>query len=144
MRDDDTVSWKIAPLSSYEDGFFKDAEFTDCFTCFVDPSNYEQAPGWMLRNLLVLVKRRWGLTKVQILRYRDGPSPRECGRSIVVTLRLKISQLPDGGPKDDRMPKVTGWERNPSGKLTGRMVDLTEHLDPKRYNYTGQFISAQC
>ncbi|KAL4768358.1 hypothetical protein BDW60DRAFT_197636 [Aspergillus nidulans var. acristatus] len=132
VPDDDTVSWRIAPLSSYEDGFFKDAEFTDCFTCFVDPSNYEEAPGWMLRNLLVLVKRRWGLTKVQILRYRDGLSPRDCGRSIVVTLGLKTSQLPDGGAKDDHMPKVTGWERSPSGKLTGRIVDLTEHLDPKR------------
>ncbi|EAA62008.1 hypothetical protein AN7428.2 [Aspergillus nidulans FGSC A4] len=125
MRDDDTVSWKIASLSSYEDGFFKHAEFADCFTCFVDPSNYEEAPGWMLRNLLVLVKRRWGLTKVQILRYRDGPSPRDCGRSIVVTLRLKTSQLPDGGVKDDRMPKVTGWERNPSADQS---VDLNLKL----------------
>ncbi|KAL4746772.1 hypothetical protein BDW72DRAFT_210161 [Aspergillus terricola var. indicus] len=132
VQDDDRVSWKIAPLSSYEDGFFKGAEFADCFTCFVDPSNYEEAPGWMLRNLLLLVKRRWGLTKVQILRYRDGPSPQDWGRSIAVTLRLKTSQLPDSRAKDDHMPKVTGWERSPSGKLTGRIVDLTEHLDPKR------------
>ncbi|KAL5040900.1 hypothetical protein BDW71DRAFT_192880 [Aspergillus fruticulosus] len=132
VQEDHTVSWRIAPLSSYEDGFFDGAEFSDCFTCFVDPSNYDEAPGWMLRNLLVLVKRRWGLTKIQILRYRDGLSQRDYGRSIVIALEMKTSQLSNARAKDDRMPKVTGWERNPSGKLTGRLVDLTEHLDPKR------------
>lgn len=133
-HEDHAVSWKIAPLSSYEDGFFKGAKFEDCFTCFADPSNYEESPGWMLRNLLVLVKRRWRLTKVQILRYCHGLSQRDRGRSIAITLGMKESPLVESPANDNEMPKVTGWERNPAGKLAGRVVDLTEYLDPKRYS----------
>ncbi|KAL4901962.1 hypothetical protein BDW74DRAFT_159328 [Aspergillus multicolor] len=131
-QDSHGVVWKIAPLSSYEDGFFDNAEFADRFISFVDPSNYDEAPGWMLRNLLILVKRRWGLTETQILRYRDGQSQRGGSRSIVLTIRLRASQLLEDQAKCDSMPRVTGWERNPAGKLVGRFVDLTEHLDPKR------------
>ncbi|KAL3469464.1 hypothetical protein BJX99DRAFT_265169 [Aspergillus californicus] len=128
-------SWKIAPLLSYEAGFFEGAPFEDSFVCFVDPSNYDLAPGWMLRNLLVLVRQRWGLTKTRILRYRDGPSQRDQGRSIMVTLELKAPQQLQAIQShnvNNGMPKVTGWERNPAGKLVGRFVDLTEYLDPKR------------
>jgi ubiquitin-like modifier-activating enzyme ATG7 len=57
-----------------------------------------------------------------------------------MTLALKGS----GAPKPieicdakDELPKVTGWERNPAGKLAGRFVDLTEYLDPKRYRNPG-------
>ena len=128
-------SWKIAPLSAYEDGFFDGSQFEDRYVCFADPSNYDHAAGWMLRNLLVLIKRRWGLDKTQVLRYRDGPS--KYGRSVVMTLESK-SRAAESSPVpqdvQDPMPKVTGWERNPAGKLTGRMVDLTEYLDPKRYS----------
>ncbi|KAK5202374.1 Autophagy protein 7, partial [Exophiala xenobiotica] len=30
------------------------------------------------------------------------------------------------------MPKVVGWERNAANKLSGRMADLTEYMDPKK------------
>lgn len=132
--------WTIAALSSYESGFFEGAKPEDCFICFVDPSNYAIAPGWMLRNLLVLVKHRWGLDRVQILRYRDIHSMRDKCRSTVTTLESKTS--PDSRstqPSLKPMPKVTGWERNPEGKLTGRMIDLTEYLDPKRYDLTSVY-----
>ncbi|KAL2844300.1 hypothetical protein BJY01DRAFT_189073 [Aspergillus pseudoustus] len=131
----DSASWKIAPLSSFENGFFRDATPEDCFTCFVDPSNYDEAPGWMLRNLLILAKRRWGVSKIQILRYREGLSHRGHGRSLVMTLALKESETSkpaESRDTNDELPKVTGWERNPTGKLAGRFVDLTEYLDPKR------------
>lgn len=141
-HEDYPIAWSIAPLSSYEDGFFGGAKFEDCFICFADPSNYEESPGWMLRNLLILVKRRWGLTKVQILRYRHGSSQRDRGRSIVITLGIKESSQAETPANDNEMPKVTGWERNPAGKLAGRIVDLTEYLDPKRYsdNRTNVFV----
>ncbi|KAL2802283.1 hypothetical protein BJX63DRAFT_426177 [Aspergillus granulosus] len=128
----DSISWKIAPLSSFEDGFFKNSAPDDCFTCFVDPSNYDEAPGWMLRNLLILARRRWGLSRIQILRYREGPSQRDHGRSLVMTLALNVPDVHELGVANDKMPKVTGWERNLAGKLAGRFVDLTEYLDPKR------------
>lgn len=127
---DPGFSWMIAPLSAYEDGFFNAVPFENCYVCFADPSNYAHAPGWMLRNLLVLVKRRWGLDRIQVLRYRDTQPKHDNGRNIVITLASE-SQGDEYGP----MPKVTGWERNPAGKLAGRMVNLTEYLDPKRYSH---------
>ena len=130
-------SWKIASLSSYENGFFKDAAFENCYVCFADPSNYDSAPGWMLRNLLVLVKQRWGLDNVQVLRHRDSHSKPDQGRSIVITLESKhphTSKTIESQQFHSPMPKVTGWERNHVGKLAGKVVDLTEYLDPKRYS----------
>lgn len=128
----DQNTWRIASLSEYENGFFNGATLENRYVCFADPSNYEKAPGWMLRNLLVLVRKRWGLNQVQILRYRDTQSKRDGGRSMVFSLQssseptkeqLQLSQL----------PKITGWERNPAGKLSGRTVSLAEYMDPTRF-----------
>ncbi|KAJ5312910.1 hypothetical protein PENANT_c049G10979 [Penicillium antarcticum] len=130
------LNWQIASLSEYENGFFNDTAAKDRYVCFADPSNYEQAPGWMLRNLLVLVRQRWGLTQVQILRYRDVHSKREQGRSMVIHLKSSGRQevQPPKAPIKEvsPLPKVTGWERNPVGKLSGRNVNLTDYMDPKR------------
>ncbi|OAX85200.1 ubiquitin-like modifier-activating enzyme ATG7 [Emergomyces africanus] len=128
-------SWKISSLSGFEAGFFHAASPEDCFICFADPSNYQDAPGWMLRNLLVLVRQRWKLDEAQILRYRDVQSKRDQGRSIVLKLRSDTTQPePDNSQigSERAMPKVTGWERNAAGKLTGRITDLTEYMDPRR------------
>jgi len=126
--------WEVASLSEYENGFFRNVAAENRFVCFADPSNYEQAPGWMLRNLLVLVKQRWGLERVQILRYRDVHSKRDQGRSLVLQLESRSqSQTPKSTSSQGPLPKVTGWERNPAGKLSGRIVNLTEYMDPKRY-----------
>ncbi|PYH47712.1 putative autophagy ubiquitin-activating enzyme ApgG [Aspergillus saccharolyticus JOP 1030-1] len=127
--------WQIACLSSFEEGFFEGFDFDECLVGFADPSNYEDAPGWPLRNLLLLAKHRWGLDKIRVLRYRDGPSGRGQCRSIVLTLELKTAQtssVANVHSPSRNMPKVTGWERNPSGRLTGRLVDLTEYMDPKK------------
>ncbi|KAJ5650026.1 Ubiquitin-like modifier-activating enzyme atg7 [Penicillium longicatenatum] len=127
--------WQVASLSEFENGFFTGAALKDRYVCFADPSNYESAPGWMLRNLLVLVKQRWGLDQVQILRYRDVHSKRDQGRSTVIRLELKPGSTP-GAVKlphaQSQVPKITGWERNPAGKLAGRIVSLTEYMDPIR------------
>lgn len=130
--------WQVASLSEFENGFFTGAALKDRYVCFADPSNYETAPGWMLRNLLVLVKQRWGLDQVQILRYRDVQSKRDQGRSTVIRLELK-STTPDAvklPQVQNQLPKITGWERNPAGKLAGRIVSLTEYMDPIRYRWT--------
>lgn len=128
-------SWAIASLSDYENGFFNDLNPEHCYLCFADPSNYDSAPGWMLRNLLVLVKQRWGLHKIQVLRYRDTNSRPDQSRSIVINL---TSSSPEAEKTNEpqnahlSLPKVTGWERNPAGKLTGKVVDLTEYMDPQK------------
>lgn len=135
--------WRVASLSEYENGFFTDVAPEDCYVCFADPSNYENAPGWMLRNLLVLVKQRWSMDQVQILRYRDVQAKRDEGRSLVIRLESR-SDLEHGKRQAQEamahMPKVTGWERNPAGKLSGRIVDLTEYMDPSRQDTGSQIL----
>ncbi|QQK43855.1 Molybdenum cofactor biosynthesis, MoeB [Penicillium digitatum] len=135
--DASNYNWQIASLSEYENGFFKNVAAEDRYFCFSDPSNYEQAPGWMLRNLLVLIKQRWGIERVQLIRYRDVHAKRDQGRSTVIQLESSSKQeaqtprsLQSQGSLP--LPKVTGWERNSTGKLAGRVVILTEYMDPKR------------
>lgn len=129
-------SWSISSLSSFDTGFFQGIAEHDCFICFADPSNYADAPGWMLRNLLILVRQRWKLCRVQILRYRDVQSRRDQARSMFTTLQSEAfhAQSTTASSNTDKdMPKVTGWERNASGKLAGRVVDLTAYMDPRRF-----------
>lgn len=127
-------NWKVSPLADYEKGFFDGSDSQDQYFAFADPSNYSNAPGWMLRNLLVLLQRRWGLQKAQILLYRDVPTKRELGRSVVVTLQLDSTQDAEAAKNlaSSEMPKITGWERNSAGKLAGRISDLTAYMDPRR------------
>lgn len=135
-------SWQISSLSAYEAGFFEGEYSEDCYICFADPSNYTEpgpvAPGWMLRNLLVLIRQRWKRDRVQILCYRDLHARREAARSVVFDMELgKATKKPDimdasAGTQPNTFPKVVGWERNTSGKLAGRLADLTEYMDPKK------------
>ncbi|RVX68929.1 Ubiquitin-like modifier-activating enzyme atg7 [Exophiala mesophila] len=139
-------TWVVSSLSSYETGFFDDVEPEDRYVCFVDPSNYTDpvAPGWMLRNLLVLVRQRWKLDQVQILAYRETHMRRDAARSVIFNLQVSDKNTKDatgaapatGSSTDSSaippLPRVVGWERNPAGKLIGRLADLTEYMDPKK------------
>lgn len=132
--------WAVSSLSAYESGFFEGEYSDDCFCCFADPSNYTSqnggaAPGWMLRNLLVLVRQKWKRDRIQVLCYRETPLKRDTARSIVYDLEIRkpkptLEPVPPAPTGD--LPKVTGWERNTAGKLSGRIVDLTEYMDPKK------------
>ena len=122
--------WIIGTLARFEEGFFADVDADDCFVGFADPSTYPQNPGWMLRNLLVLIQRRWRLKRVQILSYRDTQSRRDQANSII--MRLECASDATEVSSHEHLPKVTGWERNEHNKLNSRMVDLAEHMDPSR------------
>lgn len=117
--------------------------------CFMDPSNFPENPGWMLRNLLVLIKQRFKINRVQILCYRDTHGTRETPHSLILNLETASHPLLAGQPqaltsqladltinsaqhqeREADMPKVTGWERNPQGKLAAKTVDLSLYLDP--------------
>lgn len=126
--------WMITGLAGFESGFFKDCPAEDRFICFADPSTYPQYPGWMLRNLLVLIRQRWKLSSAQILCYRDIPSRRHEARSIILSLILGSPAGTDDGPipASNTMPKVTGWERNAAGKTVSQIRNLGEYMDPKR------------
>jgi len=129
--------WVIGSLASFERGFFDGVDPDSCFVCFADPSTYPTYPGWMLRNLLVLVSRRWNLEKVQILCYRDIQSRRDDARSIIMRLELEhatSSSIENPRSTQRELPKVTGWERNGGGKVTSKIANLGEYMDPQRYD----------
>jgi ubiquitin-like modifier-activating enzyme ATG7 len=126
----ETYNWKVSTLAGFETGFFRGSKFEDMYFCFADPSNYPNAPGWMLRNLLALLQRRWGITKIQILFYREIQSKRDIGRSLAVT--LEVDTKVTSNLASNEMPKITGWERNSAGKLAGRISDLTAYMDPRK------------
>ncbi|KEQ58879.1 ubiquitin-like modifier-activating enzyme atg-7 [Aureobasidium melanogenum CBS 110374] len=118
--------WKIGALANYETGFFNNVDPDDRYICFADPSTFETNPGWMLRNLLVLVRQRWKLDKLQIMCYRDTHARREQPHSI----SFKAESIPpsERGP----MPKITGWERDTRSRNTSRTIDMGAYMDPTR------------
>ena len=133
-------SWVAGPLGAFDEGFFEGVAKEDCFICFADPSTYPTYPGWMLRNLLVLVHKRWKLNKAQILCYRDTQSRRHEARSII--LRIESDWV--GGDEDPNLnqadqsssstPRITGWERIHTGKVVSKVANLGEYMDPQRYH----------
>ncbi len=129
-------TWAVGSLIDYERGFFEDILEEDRFVGFADPSTYPAYPGWMLRNLLVLIRRRWKLNKVQVLCYRDIHARRDEAKSIILPLVLDSDASISSAQTSsfsDHMPKVTGWERNSAGKVMSRIANLGEHMDPQRY-----------
>jgi ubiquitin-like modifier-activating enzyme ATG7 len=128
-------TWVIGSLARYEQGFFDNIHPQDCFIGFADPSTYPSSPGWMLRNLLVLMRKRWGLNKAQILCYRDVQSRRHEAKSIILTIEVDRGTPSSAASNmlriDAEIPKITGWERNHSGKM-GKTAKLGEHMDPQR------------
>ena len=130
-------TWAVGSLIDYERGFFEDIAEEDRFVSFTDPSTYPMYPGWMLRNLLLLIRRRWKLDRVQILCYRDIQARRDEAKSIILPLVLETTDASTLSAQDsllsDNMPKVTGWERNGAGKVISRIANLGEYMDPQRY-----------
>lgn len=130
--------WEVGPLADYHDGFFDGVDPDDRYVCFADPSTYPTYPGWILRNLLVLIRRRWQLQKVQILCYRDIHARRDEAQSIILRLEASDIDTPvsaSSGAESTSldMSKVTGWERNAAGKVTSKIANLGEYMDPQRY-----------
>lgn len=129
-EDDSTPIWAVSSLSAFDQGFFKNTPAEDQYISFVDPSTYPTNPGWMLRNLLVLVRQRFKLNKIQVLCYRDTHSRREHPTSII--LSLQCGDTATAIEPTTQFPKVTGWERNENAKVGIRTVDLAAYLDPTR------------
>ena len=129
--------WAIGALTDYETGFFDGVPLENRYICFADPSNYPIYPGWMLRNLLVLIRRRWNLENVRIICYRDVPARRDDAKSMI--LHLVLGATTSGVPSVQdlpslslSMPKATGWERNSAGKVMSKVANLGEYMDPQR------------
>lgn len=131
--------YEVGGLGDYErePRFFTDDVLPqDRFIAFVDPSTYDDNPGWPLRNLLVLIRKRWGLRKLRVLCYRDVHATRHTPKSLIMDLELD-DNLEDGGFENmalgDQMPKVVGWEKNESNQVRPRLLNLSAHMDPRVY-----------
>lgn len=122
--------WEVGSLRDFETGFFKDIPKEDQYISFVDPSTYPENPGWMLRNFLVLIRTRYKLNEANILCYRDIHARRHEARSFVLHLTAKLQEPASETALTSVMPKVTGWERNSAGKLSARMTNLAQYMDP--------------
>ncbi|KKK24433.1 hypothetical protein ARAM_001970 [Aspergillus rambellii] len=106
------VLWKIAPLSSYEDGSSK--EQTLRIVLLVSLTHQ------------IMMMHPAGCSGISSsLRSSAGASQKSRSCDIATDHLIVASA-------EVEMPKVTGWERNPAGKLAGRFVNLTDYLDPKR------------
>lgn len=132
-------TWAIGKLELFEKGFFNGVDKEDQLICFADPSTYDDNPGWPLRNLLVLLRQKWNLTEAQILCYRDTHMRRDQSNSIILQLKVDAAseaapttQDANARPRTPKLPKVTGWERTETGKLTSRNVDLSEYMDERK------------
>lgn len=121
-------NWQIGSLGEYEKDFFKGVPEQDQFVSFADPSTYEDHPGWPLRNLLALVRNRWKINNLQVLSYRDVQARRHEARSRIFNIKC---DAPAGSALTE-MPKVTGWERGPSGKVTSKIANLGAYMDPAK------------
>ncbi|KAI9849755.1 MAG: Autophagy protein 7 [Thelocarpon superellum] len=128
-----SFTWNVSTLAAFEQGFAEGVDPQDFFVAFADPSTYPQHPGWMLRNLLVLIRQRWGLDRVQVLCYRDVQSRRDEARSIILSFSSDPpASASTASSTPPPMPKVTGWERNKDRKLGSKTANLAEYLDPQR------------
>ena len=120
--------WVIGSLREFETGFFDQVPEEDRYVAFTDPSTYPEAPGWPLRNLLILIRHRFRLTKTKVICYRDTWAKRHEPKSVI----LPIEMDPVENMQITEMPKVTGWARSSNGKLQAQQVNLGEYMDPTR------------
>ncbi|PCD18810.1 hypothetical protein FGRA07_06563 [Fusarium graminearum] len=120
--------WEIGSLRDFETGFFDQVPEEDRYVAFTDPSTYPEAPGWPLRNFLILIRHRFRLTKTKVICYRDTWAKRHEAKSVILTIEMDPVENLD----ITEMPKVTGWARSSNGKLQAQQVNLGEYMDPAR------------
>lgn len=85
------AGWRVGALGDYELGFFEDKPdemIIERLVGFADPSTETENPGWPLRNLLVLARKRWGLNKVRVLCYKETQATRDMPRSFILPLNV--------------------------------------------------------
>ncbi|RIA85270.1 hypothetical protein C1645_782203 [Glomus cerebriforme] len=116
----------IGGLSEF-DTFFEGCDSDEKIVGFADPSSLPTNPGWPLRNLLVLLQRRWNVYKIKILCYREIPGKKDISQTCILSV-----EIPNTAKISDECPKGVGWEKNSQGKLGPRSADLAPLMDPTR------------
>lgn len=136
-----SLSLEVAPLEAY-DRLSDDVRHSSVVFGLIDPGTERFNPGWPLRNFLMLLAARWGLTHARILCFRgrllrsDGAgagalsnaqAAEAMGDSYMLEANLSGIKPGPTGP-----PDVVGWESNRQGKPAPQQVDLSSLMDPVR------------
>ncbi|XP_029832071.2 ubiquitin-like modifier-activating enzyme ATG7 [Ixodes scapularis] len=135
---DSSGALKILPLSKLNEVYESGRRF---YVGYTDPSTSEQHPGWPLRNLLGMLSRCFRGSKerkvLPLLAYRRQAREGQLwsSRSLVFSVRF-------GGDALER-PRFVGWERNATGQLGPRMVNLSGGMDPKKVAETAVGLNLQ-
>ncbi|KAJ3244781.1 Autophagy protein 7 [Chytriomyces hyalinus] len=125
VKKGDSDSVIVGKLSEWET-FWEGVDEAERTVVFSDPSNLPSNPGWALRNFLILAKHRFKTLSLNVICFRDMlQGKRDASTSLFVRMNLP-------GTLGDECPKFVGWEKNSSGKLSPRLVDLAPMMDPTR------------
>lgn len=128
----------VYPLTEYESATnHADTQKNSVvYFAYSDPSPLESYPGWPLRNFLCLIAVQFRLSRVNIIRIRQGfytpKSKIALQHSWVLTVEFDLSDLFEKTCPNKAIPSITGWEKNESQQIAPKKVDLSSLLDPKR------------
>lgn len=117
--------WIIGSLDQYETFWGNGKKYVG----FHDPSTIQDVPGWPLRNFLVLLGTL-GLNDISILCFRDHFHLKDTLNVSSFWIHADIAT--DLTKTDISSLKITGWERNSSGKLQPKLSDLGSLISPTK------------
>lgn len=130
----DSALWTFGRLSTSHEVFFSNTPANDRFIGFADPSGHPEFPGWMLRNLLVMVRKIWRTCNVQVLCVRGKSSQADSAHALLLHIDCGETKSSIAGPlavdNNSVMPRVSGWERNQNAKLISHNIDLQGQMKP--------------
>ena len=110
LKDDSLENWKNYDLGEIMIGFN-------------DTCSILNTPGWTLRNFLYAIKVCWKIKEIKVILDQKalGGESRKC-----------LIQVLMPGDVSENITQTIGWEKNNSGKMGPKMVDLGAVMDPKR------------
>ncbi|WVQ83979.1 E1-like protein-activating enzyme Gsa7p/Apg7p [Cryptococcus sp. DSM 104549] len=109
---------QLAPIHQLKT-LYKDSSADQVTVAFHDPSSTEN-PGWPLRNVLFYLNGIHSVCNLTVICLRQGVS-----RQALISAS-ELSRIP---PVNSKV-KMVGWERDQSGKLSSRVVNLRPMMDP--------------
>lgn len=109
------------------EGNLMDADLDSIYFCFADPSEFENIPGWPLRNFIFMLLKLCPVLigkRIKVISIRQDELL-SLNSSLVFTVDLEGANTIE---KSD--VKWTGWERNKDGKLLPKIASMANAMDP--------------
>jgi len=125
FKKDNENNVKLGTLSEYES--FTSDDKNKTIIAFADPCVLPNNPGWLLRNLLILIKKKWKISEVTIMCYREIAGE----NTDLSQCKLMDIEIP-GEELSDDLPQSVGWEKNVKGQFGPRLANLGPTMDPNK------------